>query len=64
MCVGVGNKFPTELAMQLRELYHNNDPSVPPLFLIEDPMNIKEWDSSFGKMSFYFQHKEQLTLDQ
>jgi hypothetical protein len=36
LCIGVGSGFPTFLAMKARELYHNGDQNVPPVFLIEN----------------------------
>jgi len=35
ICLGVGSGFPTRISMILKEKYHNGDPSVPAIFLIE-----------------------------
>ena len=35
ICIGVGKGFPTFIAMNLREMYHNGDRSIPPLFLVD-----------------------------
>ncbi|CAD8065742.1 unnamed protein product [Paramecium sonneborni] len=34
ICIGVGKGFPTFIAMDLREMYHNGDRSIPSLFLV------------------------------
>lgn len=33
--IGVGSGFPTFVAMNLREIYHNGESSLPPVFLID-----------------------------
>lgn len=35
ICIGVGKGFPTFISMDLREMYHNGDKSIPPLFLVD-----------------------------
>jgi len=37
--IGVGRGFPTFLAMQIRETYHNGDDTLPSVFLIEEVVN-------------------------
>ena len=34
--IAIGNKFPTFVAMKLREMYHSGEAGLPPLFLVED----------------------------
>lgn len=35
--IGVGKEFPTFIAMQLRDMYHNGESNIPPVFLIDTP---------------------------
>lgn len=43
LTIGVGKSFPTFVAMKLREMYHNGETNLPPVFLIEDTMNEEHW---------------------
>ena len=51
LCVGVGAGFPTFLAMKAREIYHNGDQNIPPVFLIENSYSEEEWNTNFQEMS-------------
>lgn len=32
--IGVGEGFPTKMAMHLRNMYHNGENNIPPVFLV------------------------------
>ena len=35
ICLGIQSGFPTVLSMNLRKLYHDGDPQIPAIYLIE-----------------------------
>ena len=41
LCVGIGLGFPTFLSMELRQVFHNGNQNIPPLFLANNysPLN-------------------------
>lgn len=50
--------------MKLREMYHNGENSIPPVFLIENPSpsQSKIWEETFSGLSQYFCHAQKLRL--
>ncbi|CAD8055762.1 unnamed protein product [Paramecium primaurelia] len=47
ICIAVGNQFPTFISMNLREMYHYGDNSIPPLFLV-DRISIQNLISNYS----------------
>ncbi|KRW98960.1 hypothetical protein PPERSA_00787 [Pseudocohnilembus persalinus] len=62
--VAVGAGFPTFLAMQIRETYHNGDDTIPSVFLIEQTCNEDEWQKTFEKLKTNLNHKNDILIDQ
>lgn len=53
--VGVGSGFPTFVAMSLREIYHNGEPSLPPVFLINNVFSKNdEWEKEISIIADLF----------
>ena len=57
ICIGVGSGFPTFISMQLREKYHNGNPSIPAVFLssnsgIEFPEILQNIQQFITKLEF------------
>ncbi len=53
ICLGVGKGFPTFLSMELKELYHNGDLTLPAIFLIEF-VSEKAYTIKFESIKKYF----------
>ncbi len=64
ICIGVGKNFPTFLSMELRLKYHNNSPSIPPVFLVftdYDYQNkVNEFVKTFDEIKINFLQKYEI----
>lgn len=49
LCIGVGKNFPTFLSMELRLKYHNDSPSIPPVFLVFTDYDYNNIQNEFQK---------------
>lgn len=56
LSMAVGKGFPTFIAMRLREMYHNGDQNLPPVFLIETP-NTQTILEQFQLLNPYLIHR-------
>ena len=54
LCLGVGDEFPTFLAMRLRSLYHSGDPTIPAILLIEFPSE-QAFTNKFEQLAPFFE---------
>ena len=63
LCLGVGKEFPTRVALRLRQKYHNGDPSVPAIFLIEYPSKAA-FDNKFSQLKEFFSPNKKRTVSQ
>ena len=61
LCLAVGNGFPTFVAMCLREMYHNGDSNLPPVFLIEAP-NAQTITEQFNLLNPYLVHRSKYSI--
>ena len=52
----MGSGFPTFVAMNLRSMYHNSDPNLPPVFLIEEKTR-EQVVNQFSLLSPYLNHR-------
>ena len=61
LSLAVGRGFPTFVAMRLRDMYHNGDSNLPPVFLIEEPstQTIKE---QFELLTPYLLHRSKCPI--
>jgi hypothetical protein len=62
MCLGVLSEFPTFISMQLRQIYHNEDQSVPSIFLIEYPSE-KAFFNKFHLLKDHLKVKQPIPID-
>ncbi|CAD8049840.1 unnamed protein product [Paramecium sonneborni] len=63
ICLGVEKGFPTNLSMNLRELYHKGDPQIPAIYLIEYSSE-QAFFNKFETMKQYFYPARVLKLNQ
>jgi len=56
--VGVGEQFPTYLAMQLRQMYHNGESNIPPVFLVYNQHVHENWKVTFNIIVKYLAHND------
>ncbi|KRX04316.1 hypothetical protein PPERSA_03556 [Pseudocohnilembus persalinus] len=61
--IGVGNQFPTYLAMQLRQMYHNGENTIPPVFLVYNQHVHENWKVTLGVVSKYLKHNAPVQFD-
>ncbi|CAD8160045.1 unnamed protein product [Paramecium octaurelia] len=66
ICIGVGKGFPTFISMDLREMYHNGDRSIPPLFLVDIQDGDLPLDQRFQiemlSAAEYMKHQKQIKI--
>ena len=62
ICLGVEKGFPTNLSMNLRELYHRGDPQIPAIYLIEYSSE-QAFFNKFETMKQYFYPARVLKLN-
>ncbi|CAK71167.1 unnamed protein product (macronuclear) [Paramecium tetraurelia] len=62
ICLGVESGFPTNISMNLRQLYHRGDPQIPAIYLIEHA-SPQAFFNKFETMKKYFYPSQQLKLD-
>ncbi|EAR97525.1 VWA domain CoxE-like protein (macronuclear) [Tetrahymena thermophila SB210] len=60
--IGVGSGFPTFVAMNLRDIYHNGESSLPPVFLIENTNEQSVWSSTFESLLPYTFHSAKISI--
>ncbi|CAD8143516.1 unnamed protein product [Paramecium pentaurelia] len=63
ICLGVEKGFPTNLSMNLRELYHRGDPQIPAIYLIEYSSE-QAFFNKFETMKSYFYPARVFQLNQ
>jgi hypothetical protein len=61
LCIGIGKDFPTFVALQLREKYHNGDASIPAIFLIEYASR-KAFTNKFELLKEHFEMNKKRTI--
>ncbi|KRX04318.1 hypothetical protein PPERSA_03558 [Pseudocohnilembus persalinus] len=64
LTIGVGEQFPTYLAMQLRQMYHTGESTIPPVFLVHNQHIHENWKVTFKLVNKYLSHNSPIQTQQ
>lgn len=48
--------------MKVREIYHNGEENIPPIFLIETPSKSDQWAETFEMIQPFLNHQNKVKI--